>query len=68
MMRKATLNFLRHESTELRSDIGLLESGAREVIEVSPSGRRNVTMRAIERLLDRLGRFEEMIAAYEARI
>jgi hypothetical protein len=67
-MRKATLSFLRHESTELRADIGLLESGAREVIEVSPGGRRNVTVRAIERMLDRLGRFEEMIAAYEAGI
>jgi hypothetical protein len=67
-MRKATLSFLRQESGELRSDIGLLESGAREVIEVAPSGRKNVTVRAIERLLDRLGRFEEMIAAYEAGI
>jgi hypothetical protein len=67
-MRKATLSFLRQESTELRSDIGLLESGAREVIEISSAGRKNVTGRAIERLLDRLGRFEEMIAAYEARI
>lgn len=67
-MRKATLNFLRHESSELRSDIGLLEAGAREVIEISPNGRKNVTVRAIDRLLDRLGRFEEMIAAYEAGI
>ena len=67
-MRKATLSFLRHETGELRSDIGLLEAGAREVIEISPSGRKNVTVRAIERLLDRLGRFEEMIAAYEAGI
>jgi hypothetical protein len=67
-MRKATLNFLRHETNELRSDIGLLEAGSREVIEISPAGRKNVTVRAIERLLDRLGRFEEMIAAYEAGI
>lgn len=67
-MRKATLQFLRHETSELRGDIGLLESGQREVIEISKSGRRNVTVRAIERLLDRLGRFEELIAAYEAKI
>ena len=67
-MRKATLHFLRHETNELRSDIGLLESGAREVTEISPAGRRNVTVRVIEHLLDRLGRFEELIAAYEARI
>lgn len=67
-MRKATLQFLRHETTELRGDITLLESGEREVFEVSKSGRKNVTMRALQRLLDRLGRFEELIAAYEAKI
>jgi hypothetical protein len=59
---------LRHESSELRRDIKLLEAGEREVIEVSKSGRINVTVRALQRLLDRLGRFEELIAAYEARI
>jgi hypothetical protein len=67
-MRKETLQFLRHETSELRGDIRLLESGEREVIEVSKSGRMNVTVRALQRLLDRLGRFEELIAAYEARI
>jgi hypothetical protein len=67
-MRKETLLFLRHETNELRGDIKLLEAGEREVIEVSQSGKRNVTVRAIQRLLDRLGRFEELIAAYEARI
>ena len=67
-MRKETLLFLRHETSELRGDIKLLESGEREVIEVSKSGRMNVTVRALQRLLDRLGRFEELIAAYEARI
>jgi hypothetical protein len=67
-MRKETLKFLRHESDELRGDIKLLEAGEREVIEVSKSGRKTVTMRALQRLLDRLGRFEELIAAYEARI
>ena len=67
-MRKVTLQFLHHESDQLRGDIKLLEAGEREVIEVSKSGNRNVTVRAIQRLLDRLGRFEELIAAYEARI
>jgi hypothetical protein len=65
-MKKATLQFLRFEREELRADIGLLETGQREVIEVSSAGRRNVTLRAVARLLDRLGRFEEIIAAYEA--
>ncbi len=54
-MRKATLQFLLHESSELRSDIDGLETGRREVIEISAAGRKNVTARAIERLLDRLG-------------
>ncbi len=67
-MRKATLQFLHRERDELRSDISLLEAGEREVIDVSASERRNVTLRALARLLDRLGRFEEMIAAYEARL
>jgi hypothetical protein len=67
-MRKATLQFLHNERDELRSDISLLEAGAREVFEVCAHGRRNVSLRALSRLLDRLGRFEEMIAAYEARL
>ncbi|MDP3739572.1 MAG: hypothetical protein Q8R02_19445 [Hyphomonadaceae bacterium] len=65
-MKKETLQFLRRQREEIRSDLGLLESGQREVIEVSKAGRINVTMRAIQRLLDRLSRFEELIAAYEA--
>lgn len=65
-MKKETLNFLRREREELRADIGLLETHQREVIEVTKTGRVNVTMRAIQRLLDRLSRFEELIAAYEA--
>jgi hypothetical protein len=65
-MKKETLNFLRREREELRADIGLLESRQREVIEVTSAGRVNVTMRTIQRLLDRLSRFEELIAAYEA--
>ena len=65
-MKKETLNFLRREREELRADIGLLETRQREVIEVTKAGRVNVTMRAIQRLLDRLSRFEELIAAYEA--
>lgn len=67
-MRKATLQFLQREREELRSDISLLQAGEREVIEVSALGRRNVTLRALARLLERLGRFEEMIAAYESRL
>ena len=67
-MRKATLQFLHRETSELRGDIKQLEAGEREVFEVSKTGRMNVTVRVIQHLLDRLGRFEELIAAYEAKI
>ena len=67
-MRKVTLQFLHRESDELRADIGLLQAGQREIVEVSSSTRKSITARYVERLLDRLGRFEEMIAAYEARL
>jgi hypothetical protein len=67
-MRKATLQFLHSEREDLRADIGLLQSGQREIVEVSPANRNNITARYVERLLERLGRFEEMIAAYEARV
>ena len=68
MMKKATLQFLQRERDELMADIRLLESGARDVIEIIDAVRRNVTRRALSRLQDRLGRFEEIIAAYEARL
>jgi hypothetical protein len=65
-LRKATLEFLRREREDLRADIRVLEAGQREVIDVGPTGRKNITFAHVERLLDRLGRFEEMIAAYES--
>jgi hypothetical protein len=67
-MRKATLQFLHSEREDLRADIGLLQSGQREIVEVSSANRNNITARYVERLLERLNRFEEMIAAYEARV
>jgi hypothetical protein len=67
-MRKATLQFLHREREDLRADIGLLQSGQREIVEVSSANRTNITARYVERLLERLNRFEEMIAAYEARV
>ncbi|MDP3493783.1 MAG: hypothetical protein Q8R82_11755 [Hyphomonadaceae bacterium] len=68
MMKKATLQFLQRERDELMADIRLLESGARDVIEIIDAVSRNVTSRALTRMRDRLGRFEEIIAAYEARL
>jgi hypothetical protein len=67
-VRKATLQFLHKERDELRSDIGFLEAGRREIMEIAAGARRNITPNVLSRLLDRLGRFEELIAAYEARL
>lgn len=67
-MRKATLQFLHIERDELRMDIGFLEAGRREIMEVAAGARRNVTSSILAHLLARLGRFEELIAAYEARL
>jgi hypothetical protein len=68
IVRKTTLHFLHKEREELRLDIGFLEAGRREVVEIAPDARKNVTPAVLSRLLDRLGRFEELIAAYEARV
>jgi hypothetical protein len=65
-LRKATLQFLHRERDDLRADLVILEARQREVIDVGSTGRKNVTPAYIDRLLDRLGRFEEMIAAYES--
>jgi hypothetical protein len=67
-VRKATLQFLHDERDELRVDIGFLEAGRREIMEIAAGARKNVTPAVLSRLLERLGRFEELIAAYEARL
>jgi hypothetical protein len=67
-VRKATLQFLHRERDELRSDIGFFETGRREIVELAGSGRKNVTPGVLSRLMERLGRFEELIAAYEAKL
>ena len=67
-MRKATLQFLHNERDELRVDIGFLEAGRREIMEIAAGARKNITPNVLSRLLERLGRFEELIAAYEARL
>jgi hypothetical protein len=67
-MRKATLQFLHKERDELRVEIGFIEAGRREIMEFAAGARRNITPSVLSRLLERLGRFEELIAAYEARL
>ena len=67
-MRKTTLQFLHKEREELRLDIRFLEAGRREIMEIAAGARKNVTPAVLSRLLERLGRFEELIAAYESRL
>ena len=67
-MRKATLQFLQKEREELRLDIGLFQAGRREIMEIAAGARKNITSVFLSHLLERLGRFEELIAAYEARL
>jgi hypothetical protein len=67
-VRKTTLQFLHRERDELRSDIGFLEAGRREIVEIAAGARRNITTGVLSRLMERLGRFEELIAAYEAKL
>jgi hypothetical protein len=67
-VRKTTLQFLHKEREELRLDIGFLEAGRREIMEIAAGARKNVTPAVLSRLLERLGRFEELIAAYESRL
>ncbi len=67
-MRKAILQFLHRERDELRSDIGFIEAGRREILEIAGGRRKVVTAGVLSHLLDRLGRFEEMIATYESRL
>jgi hypothetical protein len=67
-MRKATLQFLHKEREELRLDIGFFQAGRREITEIAAGARKNITSTVLSRLLERLGRFEELIAAYEARL
>ncbi len=67
-MRKATLQFLHRESEELRSEIKFFQAGRREIVEIASGARRNITSGVLAKLMERLGRFEELIAAYEARL
>lgn len=67
-LKQATLQFLQRERDELIADIRLLESGAREVIETIGAARRNVTAPVLSLMMDRLGRLEEIIVAYAARL
>jgi len=51
-----------------RTDLASCASVGGRSATFPPASRRNVTLRCIELLLDRLDRFEELIAAFEARL
>lgn len=66
-MRTETLEFLKHERDQLAGQLGRLRSGEWEVFHVN-SGRENITPRVAAFAEAQLLRFEELIAAYEARL
>jgi len=66
-MRKETLEFLKRERDQLAGQLRLLQGGEWEVIHVN-SGRENITPKMAADTEAQLLRFEELIAAYEARL
>ena len=66
-MRKETLTFLKRERDQLAGQLRLLQHGEWEVVHVN-SGRENITPRVAADTEAQLLRFEELIAAYEARV
>jgi hypothetical protein len=66
-MRKETLEFLKRERDLLADQLNLLRRGEWEVVHVN-SGRENITARVAASADAQVLRFEELIAAYEARL
>ena len=66
-MRKETLEFLKRERDRLADQLSLLQRGEWEVVHVN-SGRQNITPTVAADTEAQLLRFEELIAAYEARL
>ena len=66
-MRRETLEFLRRERDLLASQLALLQRGEWTVVHVN-SGRENITPQVVATAEAQVLRFEELIAAYEARL
>ena len=66
-MRKETLQFLKRERDHLAGQLRLLQRGEWEVVHVN-SGREDISLKVAADMEAQLLRFEELIAAYEARL
>ena len=66
-MRRETLEFLKHERDRIADQLGLLQRGEWEVVHIQ-GGRENITANVAAQTEAQLLRFEELIAAYEARL
>jgi hypothetical protein len=66
-MRRETLEFLRRERDVLAGQLALLRRGDWEVVHIN-SGRENITTKVAAAGEAQILRFEELIAAYEARL
>jgi hypothetical protein len=66
-MRRETLEFLKHERDQLADQLALLQRGEWEVVHAN-GGRDNITAKVVAATEAQLLRFEEIIAAYEARL
>jgi hypothetical protein len=66
-MRKETLQFLKRERDHLAGQLRLLQRGEWEVVHVN-SGREDISLKVAADTEAQLLRFEELIAAYEARL
>jgi hypothetical protein len=67
VMRKETLRFLKRERDQLAAQLKLLQRVEWEIVHVN-SGRENVTPQIVAAVEAQILRFEEIIAAYEARL
>jgi hypothetical protein len=66
-MRKETLEFLKRERDLLADQLAFLRQGEWEVVHIN-GGRENITARVAAAADAQILRFEELIAAYEARL
>ncbi|MDP3739491.1 MAG: hypothetical protein Q8R02_19035 [Hyphomonadaceae bacterium] len=60
-----TLSWARDLRLQLLTEIGLMESGVKEVFHMTYQGRRNVTEGTLAEVRVRLAQIERLIAAFE---
>jgi len=67
-MKNVTLKFLQTESDDMRREADLLRSRMRLVYERNASSRKDITSQSLESLQARIARFDELIAALQAKL